>query len=258
MKIYLILFVFLSTHSIFSQISEQELNRKIDSVQSTINPNDPDYEVKMMNALKFIRDIADSANQKSDTVNVSGVDLADIVRSNIGKALSLDKYDSVYAREFFYSLPVLIIDLSDPVSAANIDNLKNFNFLNVLYIRGNMRTYHIDIEKIINTLETTGIEELYISNCLDGLTTLPGSISKLKNLRSLGLFGNKISEIPKTVGELENLEVLYLDSNPITELPYTIKKLTNLKILSLSSTKISPSDINRLKQKYPEVRIITQ
>ena len=62
---------------------------------------------------------------------------------------------------------------------------------------------------------------------------LSPEISKLKNLKTLYLFRDKLTSIPKEIGKLENLETLILSSNKLESLPKEIGNLKKLKKISL-------------------------
>jgi hypothetical protein len=117
--------------------------------------------------------------------------------------------------------------------------------------------HKIETEYLENLGEITSIQKLDLSDC--GITKLPESIVKLKDLKSFKFRNNKnIVEIPSWLNQLTNLEYLdcagcdvkkigdlssntklselVLDYNPnLTKLPENIGKLSNLHRLTAST-----------------------
>jgi len=242
----------------FPQAAEDELSKKIERLQSSVDPDDPDFEEKIQKAMKSLGSEIDTIRQSEEDRMVVGEEIAAQVREEISAILKKDETDPEHMREFVYSLPVTVISLNDPESRKYLETLAEFKSLKALILQGNKKTASVDLDAIIGQLEGIEIEELYVTDCLDGVTVIPESITNLRGLRVLGLYGNNIKEVPKSIGALENLEELYLDGNPISDLPYTLSKLARLKTLGLESTKIGPADMSRLRKKYQQVRILPQ
>jgi len=95
-----------------------------------------------------------------------------------------------------------------------------------------------------------------------GLTSLPGALSQLSNLRELKLGWNKLTSLPETfsfppnlqtlslatnrmtslpdtIGKLSELQTLYVHNNQLTSLPEMLSQLSNLQILDLSNIKLT-------------------
>ena len=87
------------------------------------------------------------------------------------------------------------------------------------------------ISKLKN-LKILGLSYNIISN-------LPKEIGKLPNLKTLELKENNLYSIPKSIVELYNLEKLLLSNNKLTHLPKKIDKLCNLLKLDLDNNKIT-------------------
>jgi len=90
-------------------------------------------------------------------------------------------------------------------------------------------------------------------NCFDqGLTSLPGSIGRLVNLKKLNLEKNQLVALPDSIGNLRKLEGIYLGRNVLTSLPGSISELVNLTTLSLGDNKLTslPYMRNFKKLKY--------
>ncbi len=67
------------------------------------------------------------------------------------------------------------------------------------------------------------------------LSSLPDSISELKELKELNIHGNRPMNLPDIIGELKAMTYLSLGSNKISKLPKSIGNLINLKSLILTS-----------------------
>jgi len=130
--------------------------------------------------------------------------------------------------------------------------------LNVLYIMGNGKAIPVDLNSLISRLSSGKISELYIITDKEGISQIPDEIGSLKNLRILGLYGNKIAQLPASIGELTQLEVLYIDGNPINKLPETISKLKKLKMIGIAGTQISDEEQIRIQKQLPNCKILVK
>lgn len=57
------------------------------------------------------------------------------------------------------------------------------------------------------------------------ITYLPGAIESLRNVKALGLMGNKLIALPDELGSMKQLELLNLSVNNFNELPSILEKL---------------------------------
>ena len=255
-KILLFFILGLAPVLAFSQISEQEMIRKLDSLEATVDRNDPDYEVKMRKNQEDFYSKFLNANQSEDTLTFLGAYESEQAKGAMEMALFDETGNYQTALEFAGYMPVITINLKDNDSVFNINNLGSFTSMKILIIRGDMNTFSIDMDNIISKIEDRELEELYITNCKGGFSVIPENIALLKSLRVLGLFGNSIKHVPQSIGELTKLETLYLDANPITALPDNLSNLKRLNTLGVASTGISRTVINNFKKKNPQIRIL--
>lgn len=93
-------------------------------------------------------------------------------------------------------------------------------------------------------------KKLNLSNL--NLTTIPSSISKLKNIESLDISNNQITEIPETIAELDNLKSLTITSNKIKSIPSHLSKLKYLEIINISGNEIE--NIDDIFKKIPNLK----
>ncbi|MFK7925486.1 MAG: COR domain-containing protein [Bacteroidia bacterium] len=89
---------------------------------------------------------------------------------------------------------------------------------------------------------------LYLSD--NSLSELPLQIGELINLTKLSLWGNSLSGLPSQIGQLKKLTTLDLNRNSLSELPFQISQLKKLTTLDLSLNSLSelPSQIGQLKK----------
>lgn len=137
-----------------------------------------------------------------------------------------------------------------------------------------MEPWYTDMDSALRTPD-----KVYKLSLTDqGLKTLPAEISMLKNLQILNLNGNKLKVLPPEIGELQNLqvfslydnnlryipdefrklkslEVLYLGKNKIVEMPVWIGGLGKLKRLDLIANRMTPYELNFLKELLPRCYI---
>lgn len=95
-------------------------------------------------------------------------------------------------------------------------------------------------------LVSSSLVELNIA--INIIREIPPEISKLTNLKSLSLGGNKLGYIPSSLCELTSIEYLDVSNNSITVIPDEIANLTNLKELLIFGNKIEsvPDSLSRL------------
>eukprot|EP00833_Pecoramyces_ruminatium_P011207 jgi/Orpsp1_1/1185239/evm.model.c7180000092890.1 len=79
--------------------------------------------------------------------------------------------------------------------------------------------------------------------------TIPDSILKLENLKSLQLLRNGLTSFPDEIGSLSSVENLVINYNDFVSISEKIGELKNLKQLNLSSNKIEslPEEIGNLE-----------
>ncbi len=93
----------------------------------------------------------------------------------------------------------------------------------------------------IDQIEAIGSDEFVPSEELGKdlffqIYTLPESISKLKKVKKVGLYGSKLKRLPPEVGQMDSLEYLDLyTSYDLHWLPYEITKCKNLKDSRIST-----------------------
>lgn len=130
----------------------------------------------------------------------------------------------------------------------SIGNLKNLRSLNLAY------------SKIKAIPESIGdvyyLEDLSLgSNEMD---SLPSTIKNLEHLRMLSLEFNRFKEFPTEVLGIENLQTLWLHNNNIPSIPTDIGELKELTHLLVDHEIISDSNIEAIKEKYPDIYVVRE
>ena len=258
-KIITILFALLITGSAFAQLELDKAGKQLlDSLKIKYDPNDPDATLKLEQQIK------DKFLAKYDSVmKVAGNEVMDPnntegLLTEIRDELNGDDTIST-TFEFMQELPLLKIDLDQPdrryLTEDGFDLPAN---LDLLFISGNGKSIPVNLNALFTKLSTRNIRELYLTKDEEGISEIPDDIGSLKNLRTLGLYGNNISQLPASIGELTHLEILYIDSNPIHEFPETISALKELKILGIVGTLISTEEQDRIQRILPNCKILRQ
>lgn len=97
---------------------------------------------------------------------------------------------------------------------------------------------------------------LSIDVASQGISKLPGKITKLRKIVSFNLLGNRFSVFPKELGELTSLDEISLSSNQVESIGPEIGNLKNLRILIINNNQLKslPIEIGKLtKLLYLEV-----
>ncbi|HLY71357.1 MAG TPA: hypothetical protein VKR53_16600 [Puia sp.] len=93
------------------------------------------------------------------------------------------------------------------------------------------------------------------------ITTIPNSINKLTNLKTLILNANRLVSLPAGITKLKKLEVLDLSLNKELDILREIEKikeLLNLKLLKIVFVKLDPDSVNVVKKSLrPSIKIIS-
>ena len=112
-------------------------------------------------------------------------------------------------------------NLSDlPATFANLKSLEELNLSNNNFMR-----FPDSLPRNLWTLHLS----------YNRISEFPSDLGRLTSLEFLNLTGNKLSELPITLSDLMSLEGLYLQQNYFSELPLALKKLKKLNTLDISA-----------------------
>jgi len=140
------------------------------------------------------------------------------------------------------------------VSQKLVDSLSTNSGLEELIIYDSVFPEGINFDSFKNLPKLSKLSVSY-SNYDNPLKVIPKGFCNLKNLKTLDLTLNQITEIPDEISNLQNLEELLLSSNDITGNLEAIGKLKNLVTLDLSENSITSSieplsNLKNLKELY--------
>jgi len=149
----------------------------------------------------------------------------------------------------------LILDFSLPVTQFLVSQMELFKSIKTLVIIGVESIVPVDLNNILDKAIKYPLYELYIVGFEANLKKIPENIMLFPELNMLGLFGNKISVLPTNLLKLTNLKVLQLDYNPIVTIQPIKELVKNLEELSITKTEIPQSEVENLKQMFPNCKI---
>lgn len=216
-----------------SQNSDSEVNNN-DYIQTSVNENitnNNSYE----NLKKMVRD--DMENYKACFSNPDSVKELQIMHEFNGNAFP----DSVL---LFKNLENLTIAFGDSLSESDFKTISHFRKLKRLQL------HNLTMLNGCSGLRyVSRVEELI----LESVVFIPKETGKLKNLKTLIIYGNPVygspEYIPARIFDLKNLETLEIHDAPdLKDIPADIEKLVHLEKLYLTKCgiKIIPPEIGKL------------
>lgn len=189
---------------------------------------------------------------------VIGAEMAERITGEILRDFEMEEETSEIPYEYYQEMTFLVIDLENPEPGLSLTDLKNFENLQVLFIKGTKSGAEIDLDSLFIRLADKPITELYLVRNYAGTRTIPESIGSLNKLKKLGLYGNEISSLPNSIQNLTGLEELYIDLNPIEKLPEGTNRLKNLKMLGIAKTGINEIERSRIQKLVPNCKILSE
>lgn len=133
-----------------------------------------------------------------------------------------------------------------PKSISSLEHLEDLNLSN-----NNLNTF--DHFEFLATLRN--LSSLWLTN--NSLTELPESLGSLEQLRNLYIEHNMISHFSETMAGMKSLWVLHAGHNQFTELSPTFALMPRLTLLHINNCLISViPEVFRNKRKYPILGLI--
>lgn len=133
------------------------------------------------------------------------------------------------------------IDLFTELSAKSGGNMEEL----LLAIGYNLKLARISVTDLKKAIDKN-------SKALDlgrkKLVRVPDSVAELREVQTLNLSENNLTQLPRYLKNLENVTMLILSQNKLKRLPDGIIEMTNLICLNVSDNQLSclPKDIKRL------------
>jgi hypothetical protein len=186
------------------------------------------------------------------------MDLAEPLRKKIVKEYEDDETPQVRSAEFAGDINVLVLNMSMKGIQVIIDQMPQFKSITTLIITSNQPGTPVDLASIMQKASGYDLKELYIINFGQSVTSLPGSIAGFSHLEKLVLFNNQISTLPSPFSSLGNLKVLLIDKNPVSTLQPVVSFFGKLETLGVAQTGIGNNEIDQIKQKLPQCKVLTE
>lgn len=196
-------------------------------------------------------------NQMMKIVREGGTwDLAGPLREEIVQEYKEDESLNVVSPEFLDEMTFLCINMSMPGVQMIIDQMENYKSIKTLMITGGKNGAPVNLESLITKASHYPLEQLYIINFKNFVTSIPKSVGNFQKLTSLMLFNNQIRQLPPELSSLRSLKKFYVDINPVVSLTPAISSLNALDTLGIAKTQITEAEINRIKQVLPNCKIL--
>jgi len=216
------------------------------NVKNKIQQEMDDYSNKLMSQMMKIAREGDEGK----------MDLAEPLREEIKQEYKDDDDPKIKCREWLQSMPYLLINMSEPQVQVIIDQMAVFKGIKTLVVTCNTKGTPVDLEEILRNASGYPLEELYIINFGNSVSSLPSDIGNFSKLNMLSVYNNNLAQLPASISKLTNLNALYADINPIQSIKPVVSSLSGLKNLGVAKTGISEAEINQIRQILPTCVIL--
>lgn len=149
----------------------------------------------------------------------------------------------------------LILDFSVPVTQTLVSQMELFQSIKTLIIIGVESLVTVDLNSILRKAKNYPLYELYIVGFDASMKNIPENILLFRELNTLVLYGNQLSALPSSLIQLKNLRILNINFNPVQTIEPLSGLLNHLEELSIKETGISQTEVEILKQKFPNCKI---
>jgi Leucine-rich repeat (LRR) protein len=184
--------------------------------------------------------------------------LAAPVRDEIVEEYKDDESPEVKNPEYYEEMSVLCIDMSLVTVQRTIDQMEKYKSIRTLVITGGKYGASVNLAALLKKAANYPLEELYIINFRNNVSSLPAGISAFKQLTLLSLVNNQFKKLPLEGAKLVSLKTLYIDANPVSTLFPAIEKFNKLENLGVEKTNISKAELEKIKQLLPNCNIISK
>ncbi len=130
-------------------------------------------------------------------------------------------------------------------------SIGNWEKLRAIYIAENPV---LDAEGTIASL--TRLDQLEaLSLPINNINAIPPNIGRLSGVEKLDVTGNELADLPAELQELKGLEDLSIEGNYILDPVPVLKKIRDLNIRDLSLDKLTPKELEQVKQMFPDADV---
>ena len=224
----------------------------MDNRQGAATKQGQTSEEEVDTKMKFINQMMKGAGKDADIL------FAEPFREEITESYREEESPKNIHQEVLKEMTVLVIDLSQPTVQRTIDIMQNYKSIKTLVITGGEKGAFVNLPDLLRRAAQFPLQNLYIINFRQFVTSIPSQINQFRNLSTLAIFNNKISHLPDMGGLSSTLDSLFIDINPIGTLFPAINPMNKLKTLGLAKTSVPESEISRIKQILPTCQIQTK
>lgn len=239
----------------------KKLSKQLMMSRVNKNPTNQTDSVQAELQKENIENISKTWNQMMESAKLGeegDILLGEPVRKEIAEDYNEDQSPKNFNPEFLKQMNLLVIDMSIPTVQRTIDVMHNFTEIEILIITPGKGNVSVDLSDILQKASHYPLKELYIINFGNYVSSIPNEVNQFKDLTTLCLFNNDLTELPESSEFALSLNSLSIDMNPINTLFPDISSFKNLKSLSVAKTSISESEISSIKALLPECEIITE
>ena len=184
--------------------------------------------------------------------------LAEPIREEIKAEYREEELNKYKNKECLEDMTFLCINMSSPTVQLLIDQMENYKSVNTLVITSGKNESPVDLETLMAKAANYPLQNLYIINFKSFVTSIPKSVANFSKLTCLAVYNNKISSIPTEINSMNSLKKLYVDMNPLSVISPSIVRLNNLDTLGIAKTQITQTELNIIRQKLPDCKILLQ
>ncbi len=237
----------------------QKLSKQLMLLKQKVNtkkPNEID-KIKSDNVetnMKLWKQMMNSVEQGKE----SDILLGKPIRDEIVEEYKDDESPVIKSQEYLDEMTLLVIDMSLKTVQRTIDQMDKFKSIKALVITGGENGAPVSLSDLLTKAKNYPLEELYIINFKNYVSSIPVQVGNFKKLTLLSLVNNKLNKLPAEVGKLDSLKALYIDINPVNTVIAIVGKLKRLENLGIGKTSIAQSEIDKIKQQLPNCKILMQ
>ncbi len=203
--------------------------------------------------INFTSQIIDNINSSADSDTIS---LAKPFRDKIVEAYKDDESPIVKSKEFLNESTVLVIDMSLPTVRRTIEQMKSYKSIKTLIITGGKDGAPVNLTDLLIRASAYPLENLYIINFRQYVTSIPPQVTLFRKLSTLALFNNDIHKLPDMSANGASIDSLFIDMNPINTLYPSLNSMSGLKKLGIVKTSVTEDEVTRIKKQLPECQIL--